>query len=293
LDVLSLISKQLQIGDEYMELNINKMLKVLGKIPGIDLEKVQIIKEKIKKEYEGNPPRIALIGETGVGKSSTINVLFNQGLEISHTVPCTKEPEELEPEEFNVNIEEYICSKGTIIIIDMPGLGEDIETDELHKKAYFKILPSCDVAVWVLKADVRTMTQVQVYLRDVVGPAMGGFDKLVIGLNQVDTIQPGKWDENKNIPSLEQQDSIGERIDDISKKIRRICPIEKDCIIPYSALMRYRLENLFRAMIDACPQKRAWVLERRRAIADYNELIDPEYIRKIATIENVIQEGGI
>ncbi len=261
-----------------------KLYRLLEKVPGFEIEQVR---SEIQKELEGNPPRIALIGETGVGKTTTINALFNQGLEISHTVPCTTKPEE-----FEVQAEEYIGSEGLIKIIDMPGLGEDLETDEKHKKAYFDVLPTCDVAVWILKADVRTMTQIQVYLKDVVGKAMGGYDRIVIGLNQVDVIQPGKWNEKANISSLEQEVSISERLEDISKKIRHVCDIQKEQIIPYSALKRYRLENLFNAMMEACPQKRAWTLLNRKAVADFAELIDPEYRKKLGQTGNAIHEGG-
>jgi GTP-binding protein EngB required for normal cell division len=40
-------------------------------------------RERVLAAYR-DPPRIALIGETGVGKSSTINGLFNAGCEVSH-----------------------------------------------------------------------------------------------------------------------------------------------------------------------------------------------------------------
>ena len=36
------------------------------------------------------PPRVAVIGETGVGKSSTLNALFNAGQAISHTAPARR-----------------------------------------------------------------------------------------------------------------------------------------------------------------------------------------------------------
>jgi hypothetical protein len=34
-------------------------------------------------------------------------------------------------------------------------------------------------------------------------------------------------------------------------------------------------------MMDACPDKRAWVLESRMEVADFTELIDSEILKKI------------
>ncbi len=263
---------------------LDQIKKVL---PDFNLAKIERIKNEIRKELEGNPPQIALIGETGVGKTTTINAVFNQGLEISHTVPCTKKPKEVD-----VPVEEYIGTKGAIKIMDMPGLSEDLETDKKHKEVYLEVLPKCDVAVWILKADVRTMTQIQIYLTDVVVKAMKGYDRIVIGLNQVDIIQPGKWNKEANIPSREQESSINTRIDDISKKIQQVCNIPKERIIPYSALKRYRLDALFRGMMDACPHTRAWVLYDRQAIAEFVDLIDPEYIAEVNHLGNISQKGG-
>ena len=174
----------------------------------------------------------------------------------------------------------------------MPGLGEDITEDEKHKSAYLQILPKCDVAVWILKADVRTMSQVQIYLRDIVGKAMSGFDRVVIGLNQVDKIQPGIWNNQANITSKEQEESIDLRRKDISKKIQLICNIPDDRIIPYSAKYRYHLESLFWGMMDACPDKRAWVLHNRKALAEFTDLVDPDLLKKAKVVDNP-SNGGV
>jgi predicted GTPase len=54
-----------------------------------DFEKIErMVQEKINKEP---PPRVAVIGEAGVGKSTTLNVLFNAGREVSNVKACTKE----------------------------------------------------------------------------------------------------------------------------------------------------------------------------------------------------------
>ena len=129
-------------------------------------------------------------------------------------------------------------------------------------------------------------------LLDEIGSRLFERDQCVLGLNQVDKIQPGRWNEKANIPSKDQEESINIRLEDISRKICDVCSIPKERIIPYSALRRYRLENLFNAMLDACPHKREWVLYDRKAIADFEELIDQNLLIKIKQSLDVNQEGG-
>lgn len=219
------------------------------------------------------PPKIAVIGKTGVGKSSTINALFGSTLAVSHTKSCTQ-------------LEEVVKVKRgakSLIVFDMPGLLEDIDADEVHKETYAKVIPQCDVAVWVLDAADRAIAEDQKMLRDVVGPAKPDLlARLVIGLNKVDEIQPGEWIGPANIPSRTQKESIERRIADITQKLLKVCPdLKADRIVPYSALRRYRLTKLRNAMEVACPPHRMWVLKSRESVADYRELIDRSILNEI------------
>ncbi len=176
-------------------------------IPGLSSEQIEQLRKAAKSELS-RAPQIAIIGETGVGKTSTINAMFNSGLETSHVRACTQESKELE-----VPVSEMDGVKGTIKIFDMPGLGEDLDADERHKATYKRVLSQCDVAVWVLDGTTRTFTPVQLALKDVVGVAMGDLDRLVIGINKIDQTQPGEWVKKYNLPSPEQEKSITEKID--------------------------------------------------------------------------------
>lgn len=221
--------------------------------------------EKMKDEEINNHPRIALIGKTGVGKSSTINSLFNASLPVSHFKACTQNEEEITIE----------CEKGKIIVYDMPGLGEDIDKDEIHKVTYKKVLPKCDVIIWILKADTRDMAEDQRILRDVLNEFV---DKLVIGVNQIDKVHPDNWIEIANIPSEAQEKIIDARIIDIQEKMVKVVPhLSKERILFYSALKKYRLEQLFSALMDACGN-RGWVLHTRKSTADYTKTIDKKFL---------------
>ena len=59
-------------------------------VPKVDAKKIA---SEVQARYEEeSAPRVALMGLTGVGKSSTVNALFDAGREIGEVLPCTKEP---------------------------------------------------------------------------------------------------------------------------------------------------------------------------------------------------------
>jgi uncharacterized protein len=253
----------------------NMAVANIPNIPGLSKQQLGELQKAAKKEMR-IPPRIALIGECGVGKTTTINSMFNAGLETSHVKACTQESQEL-----HIPVSEMSGEKGVIRIYDMPGLGEDMDADEKHKLTYTRVLSNCDVAVWVLDATTRHFTQTQLALRDVVGAAMGDLDRLVIGINKIDEIRPGQWNARYNLPSPEQEASIDEKIDDVVEKISKVCQLQRDRIIPYSAEKWYRLPDLLGAMLDACPKERAWVLFERANLADFLQKISPEILEDL------------
>lgn len=249
------------------------------------------VTEFIRQEYQkalDSPPKIAIIGQSGVGKSTTINSLFNTSLKVSHTKAATKVPTRLSisGQPLNVN-----GAKGSLILFDMPGIGEDIEKDIFYIKLYAEVIANCDVAVWILSAPDRSIAQDQQVIRDVVNAANDQIaSRLVIGVNKVDLIHPANWNKRLNLPSKAQQENLHERMLDIQEKFLRVCPeLTKEKIIGYSATRRYKLEKLFGAMLRACPDERAWVLSSRQQIADYWEYVAPDLRSQIRTVPGVQQ----
>lgn len=227
---------------------------------------------QLKAETEkaaNTPPRIALIGETGVGKSSTINSLFNAGREVSHTQACTQSAQEVC----------YTGSKGDILVTDMPGIGEDVDADEKHLETYRSVLPDRDVVLWVFKADNRAITNIQRTVKSLVEQRILDPKHLVIGLNQIDLVQPGHWDAAINMPSEEQEASIIARTRDIEQKLRRVCSLPDNRVVPYSATRGYATDQLLQAMLDACDRRRQWALFERADCADFKALVDPNLLK--------------
>lgn len=233
----------------------------------------RMIEDKVDNEP---PPQFAFIGETGVGKSSTLNALFNAGFEVSHIEACTQQAQGIE-----IKFDEIEGVNGALIAYDMPGLGESRLKQKEHIVLYEKILKDVDVALWILDGQNRAIAQIQEYLEvelQSINPKL--LERMVIGLNKVDLIYPGEthWHPLANLPSEEQEQNIKGRIRDVQRKIREVIPNWQGKIIGYSANKRYNLPHLFDAMMDAVPNKRRWVVASRKALADFLELVDPQLL---------------
>jgi len=237
------------------------------------------IDQKIAQEP---PPRVALIGETGVGKSSTLNSLFNAGLEISHTEACTQAAMEIRIPlgsmiASKMRIDTVEASLGDLIVYDMPGLGEGLGARDQHLSTYDDILRRVDAALWILDADNRMIEFAQT--------EMARLDKaltthMTFALNKVDTVFPGEtaWYTPANLPSPEQERNIKLRIANVESKVKEALPHWRGRVIGYSALRRFNLPQLFAAMLDGVARERRWVVVQRKSLADYFEFVDPRFL---------------
>ena len=166
-----------------MRNKLDQLMEALIK-KGVSKNYATIIEGEIKQRIKNEPdPKIAFIGFSGVGKSSTLNALFNAGQEISHVKACTQ----IEKEIYG-DYSQYFGSKGSVKVWDMPGMGEDIIADKQHLETYKRVLPIVDVAVWTIQADYRAMTPMQntiLTLQKVIGAKF--INKLMFAINKADT----------------------------------------------------------------------------------------------------------
>ncbi|HBH74242.1 MAG TPA: hypothetical protein DDY43_12605 [Synechococcales bacterium UBA10510] len=206
-------------------------------------EKSANVLSDVIEEAMSQPPRIAVIGKAGVGKTTTINNLFSADWIVGDIDTGTKYSQEASFE---------ILSGGRLCVVDLPGLGEDLEQDEINKKMYREILPDVDVILYIMQANARDLEEDQLILRDIVLPLLSSDQKrLVVGLNKVDQIGPGGWIQAANYPSREQEKSIRIRTKDISEKLSKITHISPDQIVYFSATKAYRLNQLGEALVIA------------------------------------------
>ncbi|MGW3248317.1 GTPase family protein [Streptomyces sp. NPDC001070] len=251
---------------------IRRMKHAVERSSDVSKEDREKIARGISEAHDNEPPpTLVLIGETGVGKSTTINALFNAGQEIGHTRATTDHAYAI-PVPLN-------ASKGELIVVDMPGLGDDLSNYNAYRDLYLRVLPLADAIVWIHAADDRMVQLIQYALKDLFGRHTGLINQLVFGLNKADEMYPGDWNPRANLPSAAQSEALRQREADFSEKIRAVLPGWRGKAVSYSALKRFNLTGLFREMMHAVPDERRWVLEQRMHLADFTQLVDRKLLK--------------
>ncbi|MCQ2194741.1 MAG: 50S ribosome-binding GTPase [Paludibacteraceae bacterium] len=192
------------------------------------------------REYSGLPrtiycTNILFVGQTGTGKSSTLNHLLNDDyMATSDYESCTK----------TVNSSEvYIGKECYISFCDMPGIGENQEADKHYLELYSRMTEKSDVIVYLLSADKRDYA---IDLKEFRSLKRRYSKKIFIGLNGIDKIEPISRVAEWTGPTEAQQINIERKVEDIRKLFR----VKKDDIIPFSAICDYKLEDIARKITD-------------------------------------------
>ncbi|HAS1783705.1 TPA: GTPase family protein [Enterobacter cloacae] len=196
------------------------------------------ILEHIQKltHYE---PVIGIMGKTGAGKSSLCNALFQgEVTPISDVHACTRDVLRLR------------LSSGdhSLILIDLPGVGESEQRDKEYESLYRNILPELDLILWVIKADDRAFTVDERFYRRV----MTGYQQRVLFVvNQADKIEPcHEWYVTDNAPSPNQLVNIEARLASISQLFSPHYPV---CAV--SARTEWNLPSMVETMMRSLPDR--------------------------------------
>lgn len=209
----------------------------------------------IEEEFRSKPPTLAVIGLSGVGKSSVINAMFGTR---RHVSPTTRGTSRFSSSVFDIVSRRVEGAPVTcaLRVVDAPGLGEDADLDGNYLKRYRSHLPECDVALWVVAARNRALALDQQYLARL----KDQLPSLVIGVNQVDLVEPLTWNEGINMPSPEQAEHIEEILADRRARLARVVGADVPAVA-FSALRYYNLQALFNACLQSAPKNRRWMFE--------------------------------
>lgn len=207
-------------------------------------EQAENIAGKVK-ELQNYQPRVAVFGKTGAGKSSLCNSIFGEDVApVSDTEACTRAPQE------------YLLrlsKTNTIVLIDMPGVGESKARDEEYSALYTSLLPHIDLLLWVVKSDDRALSVDEHIWNTCVSTFVSSGCPVFVVINQVDKVNPVReWDVQNNSPGPSQQKLVEEKILALSTAFK----VAANQIVPVSALEHYNIVGLVEAIVLALPNEK-------------------------------------
>lgn len=254
----------------------------LTQIKKMEMKEIEIKEIEIKREGI----KFAIAGNAGYGKTSTLNALFGSAMKTDGISPATQEIQELSVLLKNIPDSQFSTSNVhdvNFYVFDLPGLN-DGETD--YFEIYAKLLPSVDVILWTLRADVKAFgSDIQTISRLIkLAPSLKS--KIIIGLNFIDSVTPQNWDFELNIPSSQQDINIKKITERILSVVHEKCGLEKKVTVAYSANQAYGLETLFNRLIGAVSEEKRWVFANLKL--NYREAflqkVPAEFREKVAKI---------
>ncbi len=190
-----------------------------------------------------------IYGKTGSGKSTTHNNLFDLSWATDSSVACTTTGQyhDLDSSYFqNFNI-----PYKTVRVVDLPGIGEDLSSDEKYWTLYQQWIPQADSLLWIVQADTRAYKRDEIFLSKLL-PLFSPSLFLTVGLNKIDCLGVDEEEEGFNFdtgnPSPAQLKGVKEKIDDIYNVFKSVIGdklvFEKNQIVPYTATYGWGMEDL-------------------------------------------------
>lgn len=218
----------------------------------------QEFRDKVQTELLDRAPVVAIIGKAGVGKNTTINNLFDVDEFVAEVLSFEQKGHigDVRRGTTKAIRKRFDLKIGIgLDIIDLPGLGDDIRKDKEFEAIYRQILPQCDIILYVLKADNRTLGEDERILQNIVLPSCDK-KKIIIAVNQVDILGENEglhWDTRINLPDECQEELIKMKQKDIAAMFSEDLDVDADKIVCYSAIKRYHLLELLHSIVKTTP----------------------------------------
>lgn len=202
------------------------------------------------------PLDVLVVGGTGAGKSSTINVLFEKDV--------TKIGRNCNPETVNIS---SMKLNELFRFWDSPGLGDNIISDKRYSKNLVDLLYKdycldnnryglIDIVLVILDGSSRDMGTTYRLLNEVITPNFQ-IDRVLVAINQADVAMKGKhWNEKMNCPDNVLMDFLEEKADSVQNRLIEATGIRVIKPVSFSAERGYNVKKLLDMIIDNMPRER-------------------------------------
>ncbi|MFY4233634.1 GTPase [Escherichia coli] len=190
---------------------------------------------------------IGIMGKSGAGKSSLCNALFQgEVTPVSDVHAGTREVRRFR-----------LSGHGhSMVITDLPGVGESRDRDAEYEALYRDILPELDLVLWLIKADDRALSVDEYFWRHILHR---GHQQVLFVVTQADKTEPcHEWDMAGIQPSPAQAQNIREKTEAVFRLFRPVHPV-----VAVSARTGWELDTLVSALMTALPDHAASPLMTR------------------------------
>lgn len=213
---------------------------------------IRDISEKVSK-IRSYTPKVGVFGNSGVGKSSLCNVLFGKDVaKISDVEACTREPQEI--------LLGSTDGKGGIILVDVPGIGEDPTHQTEYTALYKSLVPELDLVLWAIKADDRNYASGL----DAYAAIFNSANKtpVIFAITQTDkTNDVEDWNHQEYKPGDSQLGNIAIKENDVSKRFS----VSTKNIISIAVSKKgksYNLKSLVDLIVEVLPNEKKYSFTR-------------------------------
>ena len=181
-----------------------------------EVEKNRLLSSLLKAS--NRKVNIMLVGSSGVGKSSTINAMFDMNVA---KVGVGVDPETKEIEKYEL---------GNLTIWDTPGLGDSVDADRNNVfNIIRKLSETCDdgnllidLVLVVLDASSKDLAVSYDVINNTLIPSLGkdNIHRILIALNQSDMAMKGRhWDNEQNAPDSVLKGFLTKKVNSVKQRV--------------------------------------------------------------------------
>jgi len=190
------------------------------------------------------PQTVVFMGKCGVGKTSTVNRLFDLDWYVSHFEAATKAAQygmyhSMGYPHLHFEFLEFI---------DLMGVGESVETNEAYYQVYRRWMSRATTVFWITAADRRVYKQDELCLERLLD-CFGNIQKFYIGLNKSDSLIAAHGIDPKEISNPRETPFFTEKIHEVQSYFNSFLSqthikILPEDVIPYSTRSGWQFESI-------------------------------------------------